>query len=283
MARDRFDPEDMKEFESEAKVGLLATVNAEGLPHVTLITSMQAKDPGHIIWGQFTEGMSKKHVLENPKTGFLIMSLDRKMWRGKALWLRRETEGEDYEMFNRKPMFRYNAYFGIHTVHTMRLVETGGREALPMARIVLASLVTRSAKGGAARRGGGEPVLGTWAEAFFNRLTNLKFLAVVGEDGFPTLTPLIQCQAADASRLGFSPVAFRRELETIRPGIPVAVFGLSMEREDILVRGRFAGWERARLARVGLIDLGWIYNSMPPVPGQVYPPVELEPVVDFGP
>jgi hypothetical protein len=25
----------------------------------------------------------------------------------------------------------------------------------------------------------------------------------------------------------------------------------------------------------------WVYNPMPPVPGQVYPSVELKPVVEF--
>jgi hypothetical protein len=30
-----------------------------------------------------------------------------------------------------------------------------------------------------------------------------------------------------------------------------------------------------------MIDLEWVYNSMPPVPGQIYPPTELEPVVNF--
>ncbi len=35
----------MKQFEPEAKVGLIATVNPEGLPHITLITALQAKTP----------------------------------------------------------------------------------------------------------------------------------------------------------------------------------------------------------------------------------------------
>ena len=39
-----------------------------------------------MCFGQFTEGMSKKHILTNPKTGFLIMSLDKNIWRGKATY-----------------------------------------------------------------------------------------------------------------------------------------------------------------------------------------------------
>ena len=83
-----FDERAMTAFEPEAKVGLLATVNPRGLPHLTLITAMQAKTPTEMIWGQFSEGISKKNVRENPRTGFLIMTLDRSMWRGAAVWTR---------------------------------------------------------------------------------------------------------------------------------------------------------------------------------------------------
>src|SRR4030043_2169598 len=142
----RFPENDLKQFEPEAKVGLIATINQEGLPHITLITALQAKTPDKLIWGQFSEGQSKQNGKTNPTTGFLIMTLDRSLWRGKALWTNTTTHGEDYEMFNNKPMFRYNAYFGIHTVHYMDLVERYGKESLPLARIVLGSILTKARK-----------------------------------------------------------------------------------------------------------------------------------------
>src|SRR4030042_6567168 len=76
---------DLKQFEPEAKVGLIATINQEGLPHITLITALQAKTPDKLIWGQFSEGQSKENVKTNPKTGFLIMTLNRRLWRGEGL------------------------------------------------------------------------------------------------------------------------------------------------------------------------------------------------------
>jgi hypothetical protein len=277
---DRFESGDMGAFEAEAKVGLLATVNPEGLPHISLIASMQAKDPTQLIWGQFSEGRSKVHVRQNPHVGFLIMTLDRNLWRGKALWTHGETEGEDYEMYNQKPMFRYNAYFGIHTVHFMDLVETYGKEGLPLARIVMASLATKAAKDGA-KSPEDERILKPWAEGLFNRLDTLKFIGYVDEEGFPTIVPVIQCQAAGSRRLAFSTLAYGDELAPIKQGMQVAVFGMSMQMEDVLVRGTFLGYDRVRLQRLGVIELEWVYNSMPPTPGQIYPPVELKPVVNF--
>lgn len=274
-----FNEADMPKFEPDAKIGLIATVNPDGLPHITLITALQAKTPNTMYWGQFTEGMSKRHVKKNPKTGFLIMTLQKELWRGKALWTGETGEGPDYEMFNRKPMFRYNAYFGIHTVHYMDLVETYGRETLPMGGIVMGALLTGLFKGGAGRSG--ERILSKWAEGLFNRMDSLKFLAYVGGDGFPVLIPVIQCQAAGSGRLAFSPSAYGDELAAVPKGAAVAVFGLSLDMEDVLVRGTFNGVSRYRGGRLGTVDIEWVYNPMPPKQGQVYPAVELRPVTNF--
>ena len=270
----------MKQFEPEAKVGLIATVNPEGLPHITLITALQAKTPTRLIWGQFSEGKSKEHVKSNPRTGFLIMTLDRRLWRGKAVWTHELRSGEDFEMFNNKPMFRYNAYFGIHTVHYMDLAETFGGEGFPLARIAIAALLTRAAKS-AARNSGKDRILKTWAEDLFTKLDTLKFLCYIGEDSFPAIIPIIQCQASDSRRLVFSPLAFRPELKNLKRGMPLAVFGLTMAMEDVLVRGTFMGFRCYRGITLGCLDIDWVYNSMPPKPGQIYPEEEIRPVVNF--
>ncbi len=274
-----FEPGDMPEFEPDAKIGLIATVNPEGLPHLTLITALQAKTPTSLYWGQFTEGTSKKHVKKNPKTAFLIMTLNKELWRGRALWTGEVREGPDYEMFNKKPMFRYNAYFGIHTVHYMDLVETRGREKLPMGGIIRGALLTGLFKGGAKKKGA--RVLKPWAEGLFNRMDALKFLACVGSDGFPAIIPIIQCQAAGSGRLAFSPSAYQEELSAVPAGSNVAVFGITFDMEDVLVRGVFNGYSRYRGGKLGTIDIDWVYNPMPPKQGQVYPAVELRPVTEF--
>jgi len=278
--RKDFDEEDLKAFEPEAKVGLLATINPDGLPHLTLITAMQAKHTTQLMWGQFTEGLSKKYIKENPNTAFLIMTMDKHLWRGKARYTHSTGEGEDYEMFNNKPMFRYNAYFGIHTVHYMDLIETYGKESLPLPKIVMASLLTMAGKSGA-RTHIQERILKPWGEKLFNRLDSLKFIAYVSDDGFPRIIPLIQCQASDSRRLTFSSLAYKKELLALKKGLPVVVFGMTMDMEDILTRGIFLGFKNIRSINMGTIDIEWVYNSMPPTQGQIYPKVELKPVINF--
>ena len=276
----QFDEKDLKEFEPEAKVGLIATVNPEGLPHITLITALQAKSITQLIWGQFCEGHSKQHVKTNPKTGFLIMTMDRSLWRGKAVWTHEAKQGEDYEMFNLKPMFRYNAYTGIHTIHYMDLVETYGREKLPLIRIAVASILTKIAKS-VSISGTSERILNPWTENLFNRLDTVKFLSYVGPDGFPVIIPLIPCQASDSRRLAFSSFAYTSEMKSLETGMRIAIFGLTLDMEDVLVRGIFTGYNKFRGITLGCADIDWVYNSMPPLHGQIYPHEGINPVTNF--
>jgi hypothetical protein len=275
-----FEENDLKEFEPEAKVGIIATVDPEGLPHITLITSLQAKSVDRLIWGQFCEGLSKQHVKTNPKTGFLIMTMDRSLWRGKARWTHETQHGEDYDMLNLKPMFRYNAYTGIYTVHYMDLVETYGRENLPLVRITCASILTRIAKS-VSLTGRPDRILNPWTEKLFNRLDTVKFLSYVGSDGFPALIPLIPCQASDSRRLAFSPVAYSSELKALEKGMHIAIFGLTLDMEDVLVRGVFTGYDKFRGITLGCADIDWVYNSMPPKQGRIYPQEGMKPVTSF--
>ncbi len=276
----QFSPEDIKAFKPESKVGLLATVNETGLPHVTLITTLQANGPEEIVWGQFTEGKSKENVLKNPKTGFLIMTLDKKLWRGKALWRESKKEGPEYVYFNKLPMWRYNAYFGLHTIHYMDLVETTEKASLPLAGIVLSALLTKFSKT-AAKTGKAKNVMNDWTVKLLNKLDTLKFLSYVAEDGFPVIIPLLQCQAADSHRLVFHPGTYSDELLSIKEGTAVAVFGLTLAMQDVLVRGKFQGFKRMQGVKLGRVDIDWVYNSMPPLAGQIYPPVEIKAVEAF--
>jgi hypothetical protein len=275
-----FSPADIEALEPTMKVGLLATVNEEGLPHLTLISSLQANTPTQLIWGQFTEGLSKGYIRSNPRTGFLIMTLDRELWRGKATFTHTAQQGPEFEMYNNTPMFRYNAYFGVHTVYFMDLVGHSGRQALPMNRIILAAVQTIWAKTVSGKRGSRD-VLNLWTQSLLNKLDNLKFLAYVDGDGYPRIVPIIQAQAAGAEHVVFGTGAYGDELEAIPEGGTVAVFAMSLDMEDVLMRGRYLGIARAGGVRCGRVAVDWVYNPMPPAPQQIYPQPELTPVTTF--
>jgi hypothetical protein len=280
IMKNNFTAVDMKTFEPAEKVGIIATVTEEGLPHMTLLTSVMAAKPDQLIVGEFCQGKSKEYIQRTAKIGFAILTLDKKLWRGKALWTHLKKEGPEYEIYNNQPMFRYNTYFGINTVHYFDLKETTVGSSLPLASVVKSALLTKMAKG-SATKGNSERVLSHFGEKLFNGLDSIKFLSFIGDDGFPVIIPAIQCQAADSSRLAFHPGAFGDELNMLKPGMTVAIFCLTMQMEDVLVRGIFNGYSRYRGVKLGTLDIDWVYNSMPPNHGRIYPPVPLERVVNF--
>jgi hypothetical protein len=275
-----FSPEDIQSTQPAMKIGLLATVTSAGLPHVTLISSLMACAPQKLAFGQFTEGFSKQHILNNPKTGFLIMSLDKDLWRGKATFTYNTKEGPEYDYFNNVPMFRYNSYFGIHTVYYLDLLSHTGKEPLPMNRIIFAAIQTILARTLGSKPGKVE-VINPWTHLFLNKLDNLKFIAWVGVDGYPVIIPAIQSQSLDKQHILFSTSVYTDELNAIPAGADVAVFSMALTMEDVLLRGKYLGMRRLAGIKAGIVEVDWVYNPMPPVPGQIYPPVELQAVEKF--
>ncbi|MBN2044258.1 MAG: pyridoxamine 5'-phosphate oxidase family protein [Anaerolineales bacterium] len=281
QALTQFSTEDIRETRPEMKIGLLATITPEGLPHVTMISSLMACGPDQICFGQFTEGRCKENILTHPKTGFLVMSLNKEMWRGKASYTHLSKEGPEYDYYNNVPMFRYNAYFGVHTVYYMDLVSHTGKHPLPMGRVIFAAVQTMIART-LGRKLGQKQVLNGWTRAFLDKLDNLKFLSYIGEDGYPLIIPAIQAQSLDGEHVIFSASIYGDELEQIPPGAELCVFDMALTMEDVLLRGKYLGMRRVGGIKSGLVKVNWVYNPMPPVPGQIYPPVELAPVEDFS-
>ena len=276
---DIFSQAEIDAFAPIMKIGLLATITPEGLPHITLLSSLKAASEKTLTWGQFTEGMSFHNVRANPKIGWLIMTLNKDLWRGTGRFTHTAASGEDFDWYNDVPMFRYNAYFGIHTVYYMDLIEHTGLQPLPMGAVVMAAIKTMFAKRFFLRKD--TPVLNAWTKGLFNKLDGLKFLAYIDDAGFPKLVPVIQAQSAGNQHILFSTGAFTAEIKAIPRDTPMAVFGMSLDMTDVLVRGTYHGLRLVGPHRCGVLEVDWVYNPMPPVPGQIYPPVDLSPVREF--
>lgn len=270
-----FTAQDIRDLNVELKVGVLGTVTPQGLPHLTLLSSIQPCAPRMVTWGQFTEGLSKQYILENPKTGFLIMSLKKEVWRGKALYREKRKDGAEYENYNTMNMFRYNAYFGIHTVYYMDLVELHGRQSLPMGKVISAAVATMLARM-LGKKDRQTEALNQWGQNLLNKVDNLKFLGYVDADGFPQVLPVVQLQALDAGHLIFAPGAYGEEIKAIPQGAQVAMLGMSFDMEDVVTRGTYRGIQRVGGVRCGVLDVEWVYNAMPPAPRQIYPAVDLK-------
>ncbi|MCU0846706.1 MAG: hypothetical protein MUD12_02325 [Spirochaetes bacterium] len=264
----------------DEKIGLVSTISPEGLPHITLITTIKPLGNSRMALGEFSYGLSKRYMKERNSIGFLIMTLDKKMIRGKAKWAESRNEGPEYDMLNKIPMFRYNTYFGINTVHYLDVIGAAGPEKLPVAGIAASSLKTMLVRGGAGS-GLSEPAMKRFAMDLVNEFGSVKFISFIGGDGFPVLIPVIQALASSQGRLVLNTGPYSGELTAIPEGTAVAVYCMNMKMESVLVRGFWKGVKRIRGIKAATVDVNWVYNSMPPSHGQVYPEIPMNAVMNF--
>jgi hypothetical protein len=70
-------------------------------------------------------------------------------------------------------------------------------------------------------------------------------------------------------------------LEGIPAGTDLAVFRLALTMEDVFLRGKYLGVNRIAGVCAAMAEIDWGYNPVPSVPGQIYPPVELQVTREF--
>lgn len=264
----------------DAKIGLVATVDDAGRPHVSLITSLEGRDPATLMFGQFCEGWSKSLVRQNPRTAWLIMDKARGVWRGTAAWREAKTTGPEVDGYNQKPLFRYNSYFGIHTVHLLDVAGPAEHEVVGLAPLVGGGVAARAASLLSRRRP--EAALKPWAQDLLNALPTVKFLAWVRPDGYPHLVPAVAAATPDGRLVTVADAAHRAELREIPSGASVALLALNLKLESVHLRGPWTPCPTLGPLARGEILVDQVYNSMPPKQGVIWPEVPLTAVRDFG-
>ncbi len=272
----KVDPRDMKDFDNPYKIALIAVNDGPDDLHMCLVSSLCNKGDDKMMFGEFVRGISKKLIYENPKTGFLIMSVGRDFWTGSMDFTHFVTEGEDYVRMNEYPLFRFNTYFGVSEVHYADLKEISARRSLNMAGVIANALRVMAFKGFNAGDKA-KQVLRPWAKKFLSGLVTLKFIAYTGENGYPKIVPVIQAQTASSSRLVFTKAPYSGLLADLKEGARVNVYGMSLTMEVVLVKGFY---RKGRLG-LGCVDIDKVYNCAPPKPGYVYPELRNE-AVDFS-
>lgn len=272
----KVDPKDMKDFDNPYKIALIAMDEGNGDVHMCLVSSLTNKGDDKMMFGEFIRGISKDLIYKFPKTGFLIMSIGRDFWTGKMDFTHSVTEGEDYTKMNEYPLFRFNTYFGVHTIHYADLREISARKALNMAGVIANAVWVMIAKGANAGDKA-KKVLRPWARKFLNGLITLKFIGYMGEDGYPKIVPIIQAQTASDSRLVFTRAPYSKMLKDLKEHARVSVYGMSLEMEVVLVKGDY---HKGRFG-LGIVDIDKVFNPAPPKTGYIYPELSNE-AVDFA-
>jgi len=270
---------DLSQIELAAK--FVATIDPRGWPHITFIVANRAKTPTQLVWGQFTEGMSKNNVLNNSKQGILMMTAEMpfRFIQAKVEFEYLKREGEDVEKFSRMEFIRYNTYMNIHTAYYNRVIAVTQVRNLSLLGIFKGLLVNIVGSSGPKVKNPDQK-LPQFAYALFNAKIGPKFICYIDPaDGYPLIIPCFQLRAPDPSRLVFTLSQFKEELLQIPTESHVAAFALNLETMSNLVNGTFTGFQKTRGIKYGIIEIDEVYNTMPPLPGVIYPKLQIRPKV----
>lgn len=259
-------------LKNDSKIGILMTEDETGYPHLTFLSSIQARGSAGVTFGQFCVGLSKKFIKERPETAFLALDASYQFIRGRARFTHTETTGEVFDEYNNKPLFRYNTYFGFNTIYFMDLIEHTGLNRLAMPKIVLGAVLSRIKALFVSKSE--KQAMNRTAKSLFAQLDGLKFIGYFDKDGKPWIIPVIQAGPAGSDRVAFSSIPFGEEIRQIPAGAKVAVLAVNLKMQSVLVKGIYSG--------KGVVDIERVYNTMPPKMEYVYPrPEHLEPVTKF--
>jgi len=268
----------------EMMLKLVGTIDERGWPHITFIVSNQVVSKTQLVWAAFTEGMSKKNVLKNPKQGILYMTSEMpfKFLQLKVDFINISKEGEDLEHFNNAKLFRYLTYYRVHTAYYNNIIASTAVRNLPLFGIIKGIFKNIIGKGGAKTKLK-EKRLNVIGYKLFTATIAVRAIVYIDpSDGYPIIIPCIQLQAADHNRLVFPPSILKEDLYQIPINSKVAVFGMNFDFANQIVKGTFTGFKRFRGIKFGVIEIEEIYNSSPVVVGKIYPEIKTLPkVTDF--
>ncbi len=268
----KFNEQTIQLLKNDSKIGILMTSDAEHFPHLTLISSIQALGDSKLTWGQHCVGLSKKFIIDRPDCAFMALNADYQYVSGRARFDHIEKTGEVFDEYNNKPLYRYNSYFGFHTIFFMNLLEVTDIKNLQVPKIAVGALMSRVKALFVSQSG--KKALNLCAKGLFSQLDGLKFLGYFTEDGKPEIIPVIQAGPAGTDRIAFCGFPFGSEVEKIPEKSKVAVFAVNLKLQSVLIKGTYT--------KKGVVDIERVYNSMPPKMEYIYPrPEKPEPVTEF--
>ena len=265
------DPAGIKMMDCDSKVGVLATMDEFGYPHLSFISSIQALNEQALTFGQFSAGLSKRLILDHPRVGFLVLSADKRYLSGNATYTHNANTGKEFDLYNNKPLFRYNSYMGFYRIFYLNLERISAIKPLPMGAIVVGAILSRI-KALFVRKNEKDalPFVG---QTLFSQLDSLKFLCYYDASGEAVLLPVVQATSAGSDRIALCGVPFGRALRQIPDGAKVSILCLNLKMESVLVKGQYSG---------GVLEIERVYNSMPPKMEYVYPRSQtITPVRNF--
>jgi hypothetical protein len=239
----------------------LATRNSEGTPNVVPVISILPADdkPDTLFFGNFLLRKTIQNLRQDTRVGILVITQQLQGWVLQADFQEFQRTGTYVDRQMKSSLLRYNAYTGIRNAGVMHVRSLQGTFRISRLQVMKDYLLARLARIGGTAPSDQGATIPLPVRQEFNKMTAVKALTWVGEDGYPIVVPAISLQPARAQSL----ICWKgMRLPEPPQGALVATNILTAEAVSYQVKGRWAGGRRT-----GIIETQEFYAGGPPIPG----------------
>lgn len=259
----------------------LATRDADGIPNVVPVLSLEAADERTIIFGELMIWKTRRNLEADARVSIMVLAPDLSAWTIRGRFVEFQRSGAYFDHIMASEYFRYNAYSGIRSAGVIEVLGVASSPRTSQVGLLLETARSRWLARRLARDGPRDDVMPVQVSEKFGRLRAAKALACLGPEGHPHCLPALSLVPAGPNRLVFAGAAVQ-ELMALTPGSPIAAAVISMEPVAYQVKGDFAGVRRSLGHSLGIIDVREAYSASPPLPGQRLPAKSTGPLSTAG-
>jgi hypothetical protein len=269
MTESRLDPQAVRALSGPRTPKFLATRDADGVPNVVPVLSLEAIDERTVVFGEMMIWKTKRNLETDPRLSILVLLPDLRAWTVRGRFVEFQRSGPYFDHIASEESARYNPYGSYRSAGVIEVLGIGRvsrfwRFGL-LANTVRCRLLARglSDDGPAAN-------MPLQVREKFARLKAAKALAILDASGHPDCFAGMPLVTAGRGHLLFGGVG-AQGLVGLPPGTAVAAAVLTLEPVAYQVKGTFAGRRRSLGQTFGAIDVREAYSACPPLPGQLLP------------
>jgi len=259
-------PQEVRDlFAEEMAAKFLATVDPEGKPNVALIVTLQPPPDGRkdrLIFGEFLMWKSKEYLEGNAHVAAAVVNTKLRMATLTGDFQGFEKTGPYKEALDASNLMRYNAYSGMRSAGVIDVREAYPARGAAMLGVPFDFIKARMHR--VADGNGGIAVPGMVKEKFV-KLTSVKALAVMGDDGYPRIHPVMAAAPAGEGAFVLQITKYNRELAQVKVPCAAALCVLTFDVKSYKVKGELAPLSSHAL----LFKVSEVYNAMPPLAGDL--------------
>ena len=202
LSQEKLSPAVMEALSGARTPKFLATRNAQGIPNVVPVLSLEAADERTIIFGEIMIWKTRHNLQADARVSILVLLPDLRGWTVRGRFIEFQRTGAHYDHIMESQDLRYNAYSGIRSAGVIEVLDVTRTFKLSRAGLLVDTARSRWLARRLSRNGSEGGAMPLQVREKFNRLRAAKAVAYLGASGHPDCLPALPLAPAGPGTIG---------------------------------------------------------------------------------